>query len=747
MVCLASSSTAARSMPGGDLNSTSSRIMRISPGGEIRSGGRAPRDHHVVHVHVGGQPPAVGEEIVDHPGLVDHGEAVPLERGFELVGSDELLPLVRAARQPAQHVFGADDRQCKALERAVERRRDHEAARLHHLSAAADEEVEIGDVLDHLHGEHEVEALARVRQRLGRGRAVVHAHPRVGGVQLRRRDIGLRGIGAHDGGAEPRQRLAQNAAAAADVEHAELGERIEPLVVTPEMPARRLFDEAEPHRIELVQHGHLAARIPPLRRQRREASDLRLVDGRRAPASRIACHPPSKARLRPSGPAAMYTRLFARGLAAKRSRASNPWRTAQAAMARLVMKFGGTSVADIERIRNVARHVKREVDAGHEVAVIVSAMAGATNQLVAWCSEAAALHDAREYDAVVSSGEQVTAGLLAIVLEGMGVNARSWQGWQLPILTSNAHASARILEVNGGELVKRFKERYEVAVIAGFQGMHKETGRVTTLGRGGSDTSAVAVAAAIAAERCDIYTDVDGVYTSDPRVVPRAQRLDRVAYEEMLELASLGAKVLQVRSVELGMVHNVRIFVRSSFEKPEDIDPHGTPPGTLICGEEEIVEQQVVTGIAFSKDEAQISLRRVQDKPGVAAAIFGPLAEANINVDMIVQNVSGDGATTDVTFTVPASDYQRAADVLVKAKGQVGYERLDGANDVAKISVIGIGMRSHAGVAAKAFKALAEKGINIRAITTSEIKFSLLIDANYTELAVRTLHSLYELDK
>ena len=396
-------------------------------------------------------------------------------------------------------------------------------------------------------------------------------------------------------------------------------------------------------------------------------------------------------------------------------------------MARLVMKFGGTSVADIERIHNVARHVKREVDAGHEVAVVVSAMAGATDRLVGWCREAAALHDAREYDAVVSSGEQVTAGLLAIVLEGLGVNARSWQGWQLPILTSNAHAAARILDVNGAELVKRFKERHEVAVLAGFQGMHKETGRITTLGRGGSDTSAVAIAAAIAAERCDIYTDVDGVYTSDPRVVPRAQRLERIAYEEMLELASLGAKVMQVRSVELGMVHNVRIFVRSSFEKPEDIDPHGTPPGTLICGEEEIVEQQVVTGIA--------------------AAIFGPLAEANINVDMIVQNVSADGATTDVTFTVPASDYQRATETLTKAKGHVGCERLDCANDVAKISVIGIGMRSHAGVAAKAFKALAEKGINIRAITTSEIKFSLLIDANYTELAVRTLHSLYELDK
>jgi aspartate kinase len=416
-------------------------------------------------------------------------------------------------------------------------------------------------------------------------------------------------------------------------------------------------------------------------------------------------------------------------------------------MARLVMKFGGTSVADIERIRNVARHVKREVDAGHEAAVVVSAMSGVTNQLVAWCRDGAALHDAREYDAVVSSGEQVTAGLLALVLEGMGINARSWQGWQLPILTSNAHASARILDVNGSELTKRFKERREVAVIAGFQGMHKETGRITTLGRGGSDTSAVAIAAAIQAERCDIYTDVDGVYTTDPRVVPRAQRLPKIAYEEMLELASLGAKVMQVRSVELGMVHNVRIFVRSSFEKPEDIDPHGTPPGTLICGEEEIVEQQVVTGIAFSKDEAQISIRRVQDKPGVAAAIFGPLAEANINVDMIVQNVSADGATTDLTFTVPASDYQRATDVLVKAKSQVAYERIDGATDVTKVSVIGIGMRSHAGVAANAFKALAEKGINIRAITTSEIKFSLLIDANYTELAVRTLHSLYDLDK
>jgi aspartate kinase len=409
-------------------------------------------------------------------------------------------------------------------------------------------------------------------------------------------------------------------------------------------------------------------------------------------------------------------------------------------MSRLVMKFGGTSVADLDRIRNVARHVKREVDAGHQVAVVVSALAGVTNQLVEWCRSAATLHDAREYDAVVASGEQVAAGLLAIVLQSIGVTARSWQGWQIPILTDNAHGGARISEIDGSELARRFVERGEVAVITGFQGIHKDTRRITTLGRGGSDTSAVAIAAAIAA-------DVDGVYTTDPRVESRARRLDRISFEEMLELASLGAKVLQVRSVELGMVHNVRIFVRSSFDRPEDIDPHGTPPGTLICNEEEIVEQHVVTGIAFSKDEAQISIRRVADRPGVAAAIFGPLAESNINVDMIVQIISSDGATTDLTFTVPAADFERAKGVLAKFKEPIGFERLDGANDIAKISVIGIGMRSHAGVAAQAFKALAERGINIRAITTSEIKFSLLIDAAYTELAVRTLHSLYGLDK
>ena len=417
-------------------------------------------------------------------------------------------------------------------------------------------------------------------------------------------------------------------------------------------------------------------------------------------------------------------------------------------MGRLVMKFGGTSVASIERIRNVAEHIKREVDAGHEVAVIVSAMAGKTNELVGWATEASPLHDAREYDAIVASGEQVTSGLLAIALQAIGIPARSWQGWQIPIKTSNAHGSARIVSIDGSEIVKRFKDRKEVAVVSGFQGVSEDTGRITTLGRGGSDTSAVAIAAAIYADRCDIYTDVDGVYTTDPRVVPKARRLAKVAFEEMLELASQGAKVLQVRSVELGMLHNVRIFVRSSFDRPVDIDPHANqPPGTLICGEEEIMEQQVVTGIAFSKDEAQISVRHVQDKPGVAAAIFGPLAEANINVDMIVQNVSEDGATTDLTFTVPAADYQRAKGTITKARAQIGYNRLDSATDVAKVSVIGIGMRSHAGVAALAFKALAARNINIRAITTSEIKFSLLIDAAYTELAVRTLHTLYGLDQ
>ncbi|BBF91335.1 aspartate kinase [Blastochloris tepida] len=415
-------------------------------------------------------------------------------------------------------------------------------------------------------------------------------------------------------------------------------------------------------------------------------------------------------------------------------------------MPRLVMKFGGTSVANVERIRNVARHVKREVDAGYHVAVVVSAMSGKTNELVGWCKDAAPLYDTREYDTVVASGEQVTSGLLAIVLRSMGVPARSWQGWQIPILTDGAHGAARIQGIDGKNLADGFAKG-EVAVISGFQGLNPESGRITTLGRGGSDTSAVAVAAAIGAERCDIYTDVDGVYTTDPRVVPEARRLPKVAFEEMLEMASLGAKVLQVRSVELAMVHRVRTFVRSSFEAPDapQTDGNGNPPGTLICDEEEIVEQQTVTGIAFSRDETQITIRRVADKPGVAASVFGPLSDGSINVDMIVQNISEDGRHTDITFTVPSADYERAMDVLAKLKDKIGYVRVEGETNVAKVSVIGIGMRSHAGVAAQCFRSLAENGINIRAITTSEIKISVLIDAERVDEAVRALHAVYGL--
>ncbi|MFD0915047.1 aspartate kinase [Pseudahrensia aquimaris] len=423
-------------------------------------------------------------------------------------------------------------------------------------------------------------------------------------------------------------------------------------------------------------------------------------------------------------------------------------------MSRLVMKFGGTSVADLDRIFNVARHVKREAAAGHQVAVVVSAMAGRTNELVGWVQEMpkvsgsnAPIYDAREYDAVVASGEQVTAGLLAIALQSMGVEARSWQGWQIPLKTDGAHGAARIADVDGSDIISRM-ERGQVAVVAGFQGIGPDN-RVATLGRGGSDTSAVALAAAVKADRCDIYTDVDGVYTTDPRMAPAARRLNKIAFEEMLEMASLGAKVLQVRSVELAMVHGVPTFVRSSFDDPDSIDSSegASPVGTLICDEEEILEQQVVTGIAYAKDEAQISLRRVADKPGVAAAVFGPLAEAHVNVDMIVQNISEDGSVTDMTFTVPQSDLDKATKVLEGAKEQIGYEVIQSDGGLVKVSVVGIGMRSHAGVAASAFNALASKGINIRAITTSEIKISILIDEDYIELAVRTLHSVYGLDK
>ncbi len=423
-------------------------------------------------------------------------------------------------------------------------------------------------------------------------------------------------------------------------------------------------------------------------------------------------------------------------------------------MSRLVMKFGGTSVADLERIHNVARHVKREHDAGHEVAVVVSAMAGRTNELVEWVSQMpvvagceAPFFDAREYDSVVASGEQVTAGLLAIALQSMGVDARSWLGWQIPMNTDATHGSARIEDIDGTALIERMGNG-QIAVVAGFQGVSPDN-RIATLGRGGSDTSAVAIAAGIKADRCDIYTDVDGVYTTDPRMAPKAKRLDRVSFEEMLEMASLGAKVLQVRSVELAMVHGVPVFVRSSFDDPDSIDSTegANPPGTLICDEDEILEQAKVTGIAYSKDEAQISLRRVFDKPGIAASVFGPLADAYVNVDMIVQNVSEDGTVTDMTFTLPSGDLEKALKTLDAAKDNIGYEVVQSDTGMVKVSIIGMGMRSHAGVASTAFQTMADKGINIRAITTSEIKISILIDQDYTELAVRSLHSVYGLDK
>ncbi|WP_439539394.1 aspartate kinase [Sphingomonas sp.] len=412
-------------------------------------------------------------------------------------------------------------------------------------------------------------------------------------------------------------------------------------------------------------------------------------------------------------------------------------------MARIVMKFGGTSMAGIERIRNVAARVKREWEAGNQVAVVVSAMAGETDRLVGFCKEASPLYDLREYDVVVASGEQVTSGLLAITLQAMGVPARSWLGWQLPIHTSSAHASARIDTIDTDTLNASLADGH-VAVIPGFQGVADDH-RVTTLGRGGSDTSAVAVAAAMKADRCDIYTDVDGVYTTDPRIVPRARKLTKVTYEEMLELASVGAKVLQTRSVGLAMKEGVRVRVLSSFEDTHDEDGHR---GTLIVGEEEIndVERQVITGIAADKNEAKVTLTNVPDRPGAVAHIFGPLAEAGINVDMIVQNVAHATGSTDVTFTVPRAELARALDVLGKAKAPIGYDDLIHDTKIAKISVVGVGMRSHAGVAATMFDTLADRRINILAITTSEIKVSVLIHEDETELAVRVLHTAYGLD-
>ena len=407
-------------------------------------------------------------------------------------------------------------------------------------------------------------------------------------------------------------------------------------------------------------------------------------------------------------------------------------------------------MANIERIRHAARHVKREIDAGNEVAVVVSAMSGKTNELVGWVNEASPLHDAREYDAIVASGEQVTAGLMAIVLSEMGIQSRSYSGWQVPIYTDDAHGAARITDIDPTELNDRMSNGW-VPVITGFQGISTKNNRVTTLGRGGSDTSAVAVAAAVGADRCDIYTDVDGVYTTDPRIVPKARRMTKISFEEMLEMASLGAKVLMIRSVEMAMAHKVRLLVRSSFDDPDapQVAPDGSPgvPGTLVCDEDEIMEKQIVSGVTLAKAEAKITLRDVKDKPGVAAAIFGTLADKGIVVDMIVQNIADDGATTDITFTVPDSEYDKAVKALEDNGGRFEYARLSGSRGGAKVSVVGVGMRSHAGVAASMFKALADKGINIQLITTSEIKTSVLIDEEYAELAVRALHTYYGLDR
>ncbi|KUR72441.1 aspartate kinase [Novosphingobium fuchskuhlense] len=416
-------------------------------------------------------------------------------------------------------------------------------------------------------------------------------------------------------------------------------------------------------------------------------------------------------------------------------------------MARIVMKFGGTSMAGTERIRRVAGIVKRQQEAGHEVAVVVSAMAGETDRLVNFCREANALYDRAEYDVVVAAGEQVTSGLLALHLQALGCKARSWLGWQLPVHTDDAHAAARIEDITSDALLASMAAG-EIAVIPGFQGLDPE-GRVTTLGRGGSDTSAVAVAAAVQADRCDIYTDVDGVYTTDPRIVAKARKLKYVTYEEMLELASVGSKVLQTRSVSLAMKEGVRVQVLSSFID-ESAPPADSIPGTMIVSDEELegteMERQLITGIAADKNEAKVTLTRVADRPGAVAAIFGPLAEANINVDMIIQNIAKDKGETDVTFTCPQADLARTQALLEERKDTIGYYRMIADSKVAKVSVVGVGMRSHAGVAATMFKALADRGINIQAISTSEIKVSVLIDSDEVELAVRVLHTAYGLD-
>jgi len=404
-------------------------------------------------------------------------------------------------------------------------------------------------------------------------------------------------------------------------------------------------------------------------------------------------------------------------------------------MALIVQKFGGTSVGDLDRIRNVAARVKSEVDAGNQVAVVVSAMAGTTNQLVAWARDIGPMHDAREYDTIVATGEQVTVGLLAIALQNLGVDSRSWLGWQIPIRTDEVHGAARIDSIDTTLMRERLAGG-QVAVVAGFQGIGPD-GRVATLGRGGSDTSAVALAAALDADRCDIYTDVDGVYTADPRIAPRAQKLDQITFEEMLEMASLGAKVLQTRSVAMAMRHNVNLQVRSSFSNA---------PGTLVVNEDAIVEQEKISGIAYSPDEAKVTIQGLPDKPGIAAAIFGELADNHINVDMIVQSAASEGQRTDITFSLGRGDLDKALEIIGGNKHGLAFQGVDSNADVTKISVVGTAMRSQPGVAKTMFETLAERGINIEVISTSEIKISVLIASEYTELAVRSLHSAFGLD-
>ncbi len=559
-----------------------------------------------------------------------------------------------------------------------------------------------------------VEALAG--QGFDRGAAIVDVE--AGGRCMGARNLdGLRlRVDGGDGGAQPRHRLRHEPAAASGVQQAEARQWARRQRVAAEAVGDPVPHPADPDRVHGVERPELALRVPPLIRHRGETPGFLDIHGCAGFCHRNLFQPGGRNMLRPPA-------------------GGKPLQAVEGCfMARLVLKFGGTSVADREHIRNAAGRVAREAAAGHEVAVVVSAMSGVTNDLVGQVAAVAPVHDTAEYDAVVATGEQITSGLMALTLQEMGVPARSFQGWQLPIRTDGTHGRARIRQVEG-ESLRAAAAAGQVAVVAGFQGLSPD-GRVTTLGRGGSDTTAVALAAALEADRCDIYTDVDGVYTCDPRVVPRARKIERIAFEEMLEMASQGAKVLQTRSVAMAMRRGVRLRVLSSFEET---------PGTLIVGEDEIVEEQVVTGVAVSREDAKVTLTGVEDRPGVAAAIFGPLADAEINVDMIVQNVADGGRHTDITFTVPKPDLERATALLREAS--LAFESLVPDPNVAKVSVVGIGMRSHAGVAQRMFATLAARGINIEVISTSEIKISVLIEEEYAELAARALHTAYGLDR